>query len=221
MPLTPQQAAVLDHFKRRPVATMEQLRSAAGTSHMTVFRVLKQRGYFTSFNHNARYYALRDTPRFDANGLWFYRSIGFSRHGGLAKTLIALVQASPAGCTPADLALLLRTQVANLLPSLASQQLLARRRLGRHVVYLAALPQRQELQWAHRQQGRVYPAAAWPLPSTPGPAMILPLLVELIRSPEDSTDRLSGSLARQGVRLSPAQVQAILDFYQLEKKEVR
>jgi hypothetical protein len=43
----------------------------------------------------------------------------------------------------------------------------------------------------------------------------------LIRSPEDSLDRLSGTLARQGVALSPAQVQAILDFYQLGKKEAR
>ena len=52
MPLTPLQAAVLDHFKHRPVATLGQLRSALNLSHLTVFRVLKQHGYFSSFNHN-------------------------------------------------------------------------------------------------------------------------------------------------------------------------
>src|SRR5260370_14856893 len=114
MPLPPHQAAVLHHCKHRTVAAMGQLRSALDTSHMTVFRALKQHGYFASFNHNARYYTLRETPRFDANGLWFYRSIGFSQHRTLPDTLVALVYDSLAGCTAPELGLLLRTPMANL-----------------------------------------------------------------------------------------------------------
>src|SRR5260370_35354152 len=118
MPLPPQQAAVLHHFKHRPVATLGQLRSALDTSHMTVFRALKQHGYFTSFNHNARYYTLRQTPRFDASGLWFYPSIGFSQHRPPPATLVSPAHDSLAGCTSPVLARLLPTPVPNLLARL-------------------------------------------------------------------------------------------------------
>jgi hypothetical protein len=219
MPLTPQQAAVLDHFKHRPVATLEQLRSALDISHMTVFRALKQHGYFTSFNHNARYYTLRQTPRFDANGLWFYRSIGFSRHRTLPDTLLAVVNASPAGYTPSDLALLLRTPVNNLLATLARRQRLARRGSGRSVVYLALHPQRQQEQWLQRCNGGDPSPTRPVLPANLSPATILPLLAELMRSPEDSIDQLARTLRRQSLPVDPPDVQAVFAFYQLEKKE--
>src|SRR5260370_20035166 len=167
MPLPPHQAAVLHHCKHRTVAAMGQLRSALDTSAMPVVRALKQHGYFASFNHNARYYTLRETPRFDANGLWFYRSIGFSQHRTLPDTLVALVYDSLAGCAAPELALLLRTPVANLLALLVRQQRLARRPLGRHVVYLALQPQPQEQQWLHRHNDR----AACAVHSTPPTAL--------------------------------------------------
>jgi hypothetical protein len=47
------------------------------------------------------------------------------------------------------------------------------------------------------------------------------LLAELIRSPEDSIDQLARTLGRQGVSMDPPDVQAILAFYHLEKKEAR
>src|SRR5262249_29760857 len=146
MPPTPRQAAVLDYFARRPVATLARVRSALAVSHMTVFRALSSAGYYTSFNHNARYYTLGETPRFDAAGLWFYRSIGFSRHRTLPETLVALVRESPAGGTAAELSGRLRTAVANLLARLVQQSRLARRRLGRQTIYLAPEASQQESQ---------------------------------------------------------------------------
>jgi len=219
MPIPPQQAAVLDHFKHRPVSTMEQLRSALDISHMTVFRALKQHGYFSSFNHNARYYTLRETPRFDASGLWFYRSIGFSQHRTLPDTLVALVHDSLAGCTSAELTRLLRTPVTNLLTLLIRQQRLAGRCLGRAVVYLALPPQRQEEQWLRRHKDSDACASHAALPATLSPTTVLPLLAELIRSPEDSMDQLARTLRRQGVPMDLPDVQEILTFYKLEKKE--
>src|SRR4051812_38476900 len=129
MTLTLQQARVVDFCKARPVVTLAQVRSALGLAPITIRRALKEHGYFCSFNHNARYYTLADRPRFTANGLWFYRSIGFSRHRSLTKTLVVLVHDAAAGATPEEFADLLRTAVGNLLASLARQQQLARRRL--------------------------------------------------------------------------------------------
>jgi hypothetical protein len=221
MPLTPHQAAVLDHFKHRPVATLAQLRSALGLSPMTVSRALKQHGYLSSFNHNARFYTLCQTPRFDANGLWFYRSIGFSRHRTLPKTLVALVDDAPAGATPEELARLLRTPVGNLLASLARQRQLARRRLGRRVVYLTAEPQRQQQQWQQRQLPTSAQTAPPSLPDGVPVSLALPVLAELIRSPGSSAEQLARTLQSAGLPLRPQQTQDVVDYFQLEKKEAR
>ncbi len=55
---------------------------------MTVFRILSEYGYHTSYNRNAAFYALRDVPQFDPAGLWAYRGIRFSRHGSLSDTIV-------------------------------------------------------------------------------------------------------------------------------------
>src|SRR5580692_628368 len=125
MTLTTAQARVRDFCKRRPVFTLAQLGSALGLAPITLRRALKRLGCFSSFNHNARYYTLPDKPRFSAPGLWFYRSIGFSRHRSLTKTLLVLVQDTATGATPEELTTLLRTTVGNVLASLARQQQLA------------------------------------------------------------------------------------------------
>src|SRR5262245_58926100 len=109
----PRQAAVLAHLARRPVATLAQLCSTLSVSHTTVFRALKSQGYYSSFNHNARYYTLGHTPHFDPRGLWLHRTIGFSRYRTIPDTLVALVLDSDAGATAAELSGLLRTPVAN------------------------------------------------------------------------------------------------------------
>jgi len=61
----------------------------------------------SSYNHNARYYALPGVPRFDHNGLWRFRDIGFSKHGTLKNTVVHLVHASAGGLTGTELGQLL------------------------------------------------------------------------------------------------------------------
>jgi len=188
-------------------------------SRMTVFRALAKHGYFHSFNHNAHYYTLCHTPRFDANGLWFYRSIGFSRQRTLSQTLLTLVHDAAAGSTPAELTDLLHTPVGNLLMHLARQQQVARRRLGRCVVYLSGDRQRQEQQWWQRQQAETARAGPAVLPDKIPPLLVLPLLVELIRSPHTSLEALVRSLQSKGLTLQPREAQAVMDHFQLEKKQ--
>jgi hypothetical protein len=184
---------------------------------MTVFRALKSHGYYCSFNHNARYYTLCQTPRFDAHGLWFHRTIGFSRHRTLPATLVALVTESCAGATADELKDLLRTPVANLLARLASQSILARRVLGRQTIFLAADAQRQQSQWLRRCQGDPVPAARAFLPDHLPLPLVLAVLVEWIRWPEASPEQLCRVLRRKGFAPSPAQVQDVADHFLLQK----
>jgi hypothetical protein len=216
--LTAQEALVIDSFKQRSVRCMDRLCSSLRLSRMTVFRALSKHGYFSSFNHNSRYYALCHTPRFDDNGLWFYRTIGFSRHHTLAETLVALVNASSTGQTPDELTRLLLTPVGNLLALLVRRGRLARRRLARQALYLAVQPQLQQQQWMLRQQVCTTDEGPSSFPAPLPPASTLPALVELIRCPTASIEQLTHTLGRSGLTIRPEQLRALFDFYQLEKK---
>src|SRR5712672_2580783 len=80
------------------IATLPDLKRALGTQvDLTVFRKLKQLDYLTSYSHRARYYTLRQIARFDADGLWSYDAVWFSRHGTLLATAEVWVQHSPQG----------------------------------------------------------------------------------------------------------------------------
>lgn len=217
MPPTPQQAAVLAYFTRRPVATLAQVRSAVPVSNMTVFRALKGHGYCTSFNHNARYYTLAQTPRFDDHGLWFQRTIGFSRHRTLPDTLVALVRDSPAGATASELADLLRTPIANLLARFAQQSLLARR-LGRQTIYLAPEAPRQESQWQRRCRPDPGPTDPAVLPAHLPVPLVLAALVEWIRTPDASPEQVCRVLRDKGLAATPQQVQDVADHFLAPKR---
>ena len=53
----------------------------------------------TSYNKSGQYYALPDVPRFDENGLWWFKGAYFSKYGTLKNTVVHLVRASRAGLT--------------------------------------------------------------------------------------------------------------------------
>jgi hypothetical protein len=216
--LTAQESLVIAALEQRAVRSMAWLRATLRLSRMTVFRALSKHGYFSSFNHNGRFYTLAERPRFDGNGLWFYRTIGFSRQRTLPATLLALVEASSTGQTPAELAGLLHTPVGNLLAELARQGRLGRQRLGHHVVYLASAPRRREQQLRQRQQASP-DAVAEPPPAQPPLAVVLPVLAEVIRSPGATPKQWLRSLRNSGLSLQPEQLQAIIGVCQLEKKE--
>jgi len=86
-------AAVATLLHRQRIATMDELKAALGTSvDMTVFRKLRVLGYHSSYSHRGRFYTLAEVAAFDADGLWSYRDVHFSRVGSLVKTIEQLVR---------------------------------------------------------------------------------------------------------------------------------
>ena len=90
---------LLKPFSRKQVLTKAELLKACGCSTMTAWRILQQQGYLTSYNHNAKYYTLARTARFDEQGLWAYRDIRFSKWGTLPDTILGQIELSPSGMT--------------------------------------------------------------------------------------------------------------------------
>jgi hypothetical protein len=217
---------VVELLRRERIATMQALCAELDASHMTVVRALKKQGYYSSINHNASFYTLGDTPRFNAQGVWLYRDVCFSRYGTLARTLVALVENSPAGLTVAEIEPQVHTRVGNLLSRLCRNGALSRCFVGPQAIYLTAQDERQEQQRRcreeqHEANRRAQCAAKTGTGSYPpkmDTVMVLEVLIQIIKTPRSDAPQLAQSLRLRGVRITTAAVQRVLDFYALQKK---
>ena len=139
-PIQDAAAALLRRWRRNKVITLSELLEALRTSLRTARRRLKAWGALASFNHNSRFYTLPELPQFDEHGLWFHRAIGFSRHGHLPQSIVALVRQAPGGLTAAELGQRLRLDPRSFLWQFHQHPDLQREKHQGHYVYLAADP---------------------------------------------------------------------------------
>jgi hypothetical protein len=203
--------ALLNMIHERKVVTKAEMTTWAECSAMSVWRVLSVHGYLTSFNFNARYYTLRDIPRFDSDGLWFYERIGFSVHGSLTATVHALVSDSAAGLTCAQLGQRLGVNVAPTLRRLCEAGGLFRQKHAGVFVYFAAEAARRQTQVDERHRAGVAFAAG--LPSF---ELVVAVLVELVQRVELAPAEVSTRLRRRGLEVTEEQVGQVFRHYDLQ-----
>ncbi len=208
--------ALVDAIRKHDMLPIGELCRVAGRSPLTVWRILKPIGYYTSFNFNARFYTLRDIPSFDRDGLWFCRDVGFSSHGSLTRTLVALVEASPMGMTPNEVTALLRVRVQNQLFHLFAQQKLGRTSWGRAHVYLSVDEEKQDEQARCRRRTPVALAAGTESPLTD--AETIAILAEIVRSPRASARWIAAVLGARGMAVTAQKVLKVIERYDLPKK---
>ena len=151
-------------WQRKKIATLEELKHGLRTSStMTVFRKLKTLGYRTSYSHRGKYYTLADRPRFNEQGLWFYRAACFSRDGNLLATTRRFVEEAEAGLTAGELQAMLTVEVKEPLLELYRREGIDRQELGGVYVYFSREPGRGREQRL-RHQAR---PAGWEMQESP------------------------------------------------------
>ena len=188
--------------------TLGQLRAALGNaSRATAFHYLRQVRYLRSYNHNGRYYTLRDSLRFDRYGLAALGDIRFSRDGTLCATVRRLVQESAAGRTQPELQALLHVPAHACLRAAVRQKALRRERMGGVWVYRSSDPARGSAQ----RQERVARRAAAALE----PPVIIAVLLGLIRHPGSSPAQVAGRLREHAPPITLPQVNAVFARYGL------
>lgn len=128
-------------LKRKKVATLEELSAAIGSDvRMTIYRLLKELGYCTSYSHGGRYYALKETVDFNDLGLWsarraIARRVWFSEHGTLMATLEKFVSDSQRGYFASELEPLLHVGVKESLLRLVQKGQVSRQRISHSYLY--------------------------------------------------------------------------------------
>lgn len=212
------QAALSNLFQRQRVADLNVLCRVLGTqSRMTVVRRLNLVGYLTSYNHNGRYYTLSTQPEFDADGLWRFQGICFSRHGSLKATIQYLVQAADAGFTYHELFLRLQVRLQTVLIELVRVRQVGREKIGAVYVYVSSDQKQASVQVEHRRI--LVAAASVPRTAALKPVLVIEVLVEIIRGTKSIPDPtlLCERLEARSVTVTVPQIEGIYEAYRLKK----
>ncbi len=197
---------IVAFFQKRKALTIAELKEFFQLSQRTIERRLKQWKTYRSYNHNGCYYVLPEIPEFNSEGIWKYKEMRFSKHGGLRSSIIALVEQSSSGLSAKDLSESFGGSLLQILSSFKEHsELLREREAGRYICFssnpmvYAAQKQRQ----SERRQSQ----AKEHLPSHANAVIIL---VELIQHPSDTLDQLTRRVRRRGINISGEEVRNLL-----------
>jgi hypothetical protein len=202
---------LLSLFTENPCWMIQPLADKMQYSIPSVRRFLAETGYYSSFTHNGGWYTLRSIPRFARNGLWFHHDIGFSRAGTLTKTLVTLINGSPAGMSAEMLGETLRCRCHGVLVNLWRKGAISREKAGRCQIYFAA-----DLHKSASQREAL--AAQHPPKATFSSEMAVLILAEFIRNPDSSFEQLAEKISRiKNVIVNPQQIEVLFDQHGLKK----
>lgn len=205
-------------FRRKLIADLGTLFEVLKTtSRMTVFRRLSALGYVTSYSHNGRFYTLADIPDYDADGLWRYQGVCFSRHGTLRDTVHQLVELSEAGRTHPELAARLQVRVHNTLLDLVEHKRIGREAWGALYLYVSADEHVSATQLVGRRD--LEPADSTAPMRALGSGLIVEVLLEVVQGSQVVPDptTVHQRLMARSVNISLEQVERVYQKYGLKK----
>jgi len=207
------QLDVVQAFRGPRVLTLEQACRRLQSSRSTVLRRLEEHGYHSSYNQSGKFLTIADVAEFDARGLWVWNTARFSNHGNLKQTINYFVDDSPRGMTQEELATLLGVRTHNTLWALVREKRIQRQRLGPTFVYLSRRPSIRREQVGRRES--VLAELQKPRPTS---RQVIATLLELIKDPQAQREQLVFRCQRSGVSMSPDELDAIFERYDLDKK---
>lgn len=199
---------VLRPLRDEKVFTVDALIRHLHCSQRTAWRRLRELNTLTSYNHNAKYHALPDIPRFDEHGIWRYKEIGFSRHGNLTRTVRHLVDHAPEGLTARQICAILDVPVHSLYTFFRGIPGIAPHRIGRALVFFSAQSEVRTLQVARRCERQS---------SLPSADVVL-VLVDRIKYPDDTIEQCVRRLRRHCAAITPQAVRTLLERHGIVKK---
>ena len=203
-------------ISERKVVTFWELSEHLERSRATVFRMLRQVDYITSYNKNRTGVTLASVPDFDRWGLWRYKDFHFSRWENLNETIQNLVDTSPAGFRPRELADLLGVRVHNHLSMCVADERVVRNDDFGHPVYLSTTPVTRREQYETREQTSAKRVSRERQPLSD--QNIIRVLVAIIRHHATTVERLMPVMEAEGLHLSEGSVRWVLRKYEIEKR---
>jgi len=200
-------------FKEKKCCTIEELSKSLDYSIISVRIYLKKIGYYSSFTHNNKWYTLKRIPSFDEQGLWFYKKIGFSKHGNLNQTILNFINRSSQGLSAKKISEIILQPCHSVLNMMYTKGKIDRINTKSGYVYLS-IDEKKRAQ----QTDIVLKSKESPFPSD---ADAVQIFVKLIKNPDYTADELVSSLKGKIITKNPESIKRLLRYHKLEKKTSR
>ena len=194
--------------------TLPQLQELLGCAVITLRKRFAVWNVHTSYNHNGRYYALPGVPTFDADGLWVYRGVRFSRWGTLKRTVVQLVDASEQGLSSAELGERLGLDPRSFMGHVKHQPGIQRVWMNDRYIYFSddpAVAARQQAQREYALQQQSLQQIS--------DHDALRVFADFIKHPQTPMENRVTRLKRQGVSVDAHEITALLQLHGLSEKK--
>lgn len=204
---------VLEKFRTEKVMTIRQIADCLKKSIPTARNRLKQWKTVTSYDNNGRYYVLADIAKFDTQGLWSYKEIHFSKFGNLKNTLTHVVENSQAGLDGISIGKLLGLDPRSFLSHFRKLSGLRREKISGRYVYFSSNEKK------YLKQVKVFLTNEEKKEENSiSDTLGIAVLVEKIKHPELSVEKLAKRLKNRGVLINSGNIHAFFLSHGLEKK---
>jgi hypothetical protein len=203
-----------EEIRSAKVMTLTQLKARLSCSQRSVQRYLRQWCCLSSYNHNGKYYALPDVPRFNRFGIWRYDDVGFSRYGNLKETVIGLIENAKAGMTASEIGEVMGVNPHSFLSQFRNDSRLRREKRSGRLVYFCS--KREVCEAQRRERFLSEPPAAFP-----SDAQAVIILVCLIKNPDVTMEELVTQVQKEHGGIERGTVERLLAHHGIQEKKLR
>ena len=198
-----------------PVQTIDDLMIKSGYQHRTLQRIIKGSEIITSYNQNARFYTVPVLCHFNHDGIWKFNQILFSKYGNQFETITSHLDKSVAGYTSKELSIILMVKADDALHVMWLKERVHRQKVESSIVYFSIRVDLFKQQLSERERRTPSAMETFVLLDD---QITIAVLVEIILKDSVVAQKLQRGMAMRNLKISTAQIEAVIEHYQLKKK---
>lgn len=205
-------ANTMNTFQTRKIMTIEQISSLMNCSFTSVRRYLNVWNAYTSYNKKGRFYTIPGIPQFDHHGLWWFQNIFFTQHRNLKNTIIFLVKRSQKGMSSREIGNIVGLDPSSFMHHFRDIDGIKREKMKKKFIYFSDIPELYNQQRYHLIEEQRLQLEC------PSESDTIHILVQFIKNPGISVEKLSSLIASQGNDIEPSVIRRLLEYHDLLKK---
>jgi len=203
-------------FKTNIVMDMDDMQKQTSSSRITVLRHLKEIGYITSYNKNAKYYTLLEIANFDETGIFNHKGILFFKHGGIRDLVIKEIESSEKGFTAEELNTKIGTRVSVQLHQFVRTNLITRRKYSSFYVYYSIDESTQKKQVNNREK-ELQKISTNEGSELTDETKTIRTLLEIIQNPNAEPNEIGRIMRENGLKITDHYIENIFLKYDIKK----
>jgi hypothetical protein len=130
------QKEIRSFISSKKVVAFKRVFEQISCSELTLRKDIIEIGGMSSYTHQRSFVTLKNIPKFDVNGIWFFRGAGFTKHGSSLDLVIGLINLSKEGMTREEIEKIMKIKIFQQIQTLLNREQLYRVKIGNKYVYL-------------------------------------------------------------------------------------